>query len=267
MNNFLPDDYIPLIQKNDPDRFFITVFAPKEIQDPLLVLYAFNFELSRILETISDPMVGQIKFQWWWDFIDALFDESKAKDKAFSHHPLFAGMKYITSNGFTSKDELHLIIKGQETVLDESPPARIEDLIEIIGQRSDPLFDIAARLERYDDVKDFSKISIAWGLVGLIRAVPYHAKLGKIYIPSELFKKYINPDHEGVMDLKPETSEFKEIIKELAQVAQSYLDQALSLKQKSHLKLYAYFDKRKFKKRLPPIIRVEYFLNKKYELF
>ncbi len=37
-------------------------------------------------------------------------------------------------------------------------------------------------------------------------------------------------------------------------------------KEPPFLKLYAYFDKRKFKKRLPPIIRVEYFLNKKYEV-
>jgi len=59
-----------LVRRADPDRYFASLFAPAEIRPYLFALYAFNHELARIGETVHEPMMGQIRLQWWREAID-----------------------------------------------------------------------------------------------------------------------------------------------------------------------------------------------------
>ncbi|MBK67487.1 MAG: hypothetical protein CMP22_05075 [Rickettsiales bacterium] len=240
MRNSLNKDYIERLKRYDADRFFLTAFVKNKVQEKLLALYCFNYELSKIFETVSEPMVGQIRFQWWWDFIEALYDEEKRQNKAYSEHPLFELMLDISKK--TSKEEMQNLIEGHEFSLEPQPPKDTDELKQILDRRSGTLFLIASKVEEIDLDKVLAlRIGRLWGLVGIIRSVPYHAKQGKIYIPTFLFQKYLSQDDAGVLDLKPESQEFVQIIKELYDVAmEEYFElQAQRSKfKKSHLKLY-----------------------------
>ncbi len=54
-----------IVRENDPDRFFCTLFAPPAKREALFALYAFNHELARVAESVSEPMLGEIRLQWW----------------------------------------------------------------------------------------------------------------------------------------------------------------------------------------------------------
>ena len=47
-----------LVRRHDPDRFLTALFAPPEKRDALLTLYAFNHELARAREAVSEPRAG-----------------------------------------------------------------------------------------------------------------------------------------------------------------------------------------------------------------
>src|SRR5438067_12028668 len=53
------------VRKHDPDRYFSALFAPAEKRPFLFALYAFNHEIARIGETVREPMMGEIRLQWW----------------------------------------------------------------------------------------------------------------------------------------------------------------------------------------------------------
>jgi len=54
-----------LVRRHDPDRFLTALFAPAGRQGALLTLYAFNHELARAREMVSEPPLALIRLQWW----------------------------------------------------------------------------------------------------------------------------------------------------------------------------------------------------------
>ena len=56
-----------LVRDNDPDRFFATLFAPADMRPHIFALYAFSHEIARVRESVSEPMPGEVRLQWWRD--------------------------------------------------------------------------------------------------------------------------------------------------------------------------------------------------------
>ena len=51
-----PSDHcLELVRKGDKDRFLSSLFAPDDKRPHLLALYAFNLEITRIRDLVSDP--------------------------------------------------------------------------------------------------------------------------------------------------------------------------------------------------------------------
>ena len=72
-----------LVRRHDRDRFQTVLFAPAAHREALFALYAFNYEIARVRESVTQPMLGQIRLQWWRENIAAAFEGS-----AIRHHPV-----------------------------------------------------------------------------------------------------------------------------------------------------------------------------------
>ncbi|HTV90379.1 MAG TPA: squalene/phytoene synthase family protein, partial [Stellaceae bacterium] len=59
-----------LVRRHDRDRYQTALLAPAEKREALFALYAFNYEIARVRETVREPMLGQIRLQWWREAID-----------------------------------------------------------------------------------------------------------------------------------------------------------------------------------------------------
>src|SRR5271156_3271915 len=71
-----PDRLSPvgaLVRRHDRDRFQTALFAPAARREALFALYAFNYEIARVRESVREPMLGQIRLQWWREAIDAAY--------------------------------------------------------------------------------------------------------------------------------------------------------------------------------------------------
>ncbi len=53
------------LREGDPDRWAATRLAALPARADLVALYGFNVELARIVERVREPMLGQIRLQWW----------------------------------------------------------------------------------------------------------------------------------------------------------------------------------------------------------
>src|SRR4051794_3292902 len=58
-----------LVRSHDFPRYASTLFVPVSQRRALLALYAFNAEISRVRDQVSQPLPGEIRLQWWTDML------------------------------------------------------------------------------------------------------------------------------------------------------------------------------------------------------
>jgi phytoene/squalene synthetase len=61
-----------LVERADPDRFRATLAAPPGARPVLLPLYAFNVEVSRAPWVTEEPMIAEMRLQWWRDALEEI---------------------------------------------------------------------------------------------------------------------------------------------------------------------------------------------------
>src|ERR1700721_1302405 len=72
-------DLVETVRRYDRDRFLATLFAPASLRPDLWALLAFNLETARVREVVSQPILGQIRLQWWRDAIEEIYDGKPAR--------------------------------------------------------------------------------------------------------------------------------------------------------------------------------------------
>jgi len=58
-----------LVERGDPDRFAAVMAAPVAVRGRLFVLYAFNLEVARAPWVTKEPMIAEMRLQWWRDVV------------------------------------------------------------------------------------------------------------------------------------------------------------------------------------------------------
>lgn len=61
-----------IVARGDPLRFRAALAAPVERRGALMALYAFNVEISRAPWLTQEPMVAEMRLQFWRDAVEAL---------------------------------------------------------------------------------------------------------------------------------------------------------------------------------------------------
>ncbi|WGD56454.1 phytoene/squalene synthase family protein [Bradyrhizobium sp. CB1650] len=58
-----------LVRSHDFPRYVASLFVPAAERRALLALYAFNVEIVRVRDQVSQPLPGEIRLQWWTDML------------------------------------------------------------------------------------------------------------------------------------------------------------------------------------------------------
>ncbi|MEO8243025.1 MAG: squalene/phytoene synthase family protein [bacterium] len=58
-----------LVERGDPDRFAAVMAAPVAARARLWPLYAFNLEIARAPWVSKEPMIAEMRLQWWRDVL------------------------------------------------------------------------------------------------------------------------------------------------------------------------------------------------------
>ncbi len=61
-----------LVERGDPDRFLATMAAPPAARTKLFPLYAFNLEVARAPWVTQEPLIAEMRLQWWRDALDEI---------------------------------------------------------------------------------------------------------------------------------------------------------------------------------------------------
>ncbi len=164
-----------LVRRHDPDRFLTALFAPSEKRDALLTLYAFNHELARAREVVSEPPLALIRLQWWREVVEG---ERRRHQVA---EPLSAAIEA----GKFRQDDLLAIIDAREVEAEpaiETLPAWLAYILGTAGT----LAVAAAYLLGGDDPERLRPLGGAYGVAGVLRSVTAMARQRRCLLPLDV---------------------------------------------------------------------------------
>jgi phytoene synthase len=207
-----------IVRKADPDRFIATLFAPAGKRPLLFALYAFNHELAHVGESVREPMMGEIRLQWWREaVVGARGGQPRAHDVARGLAEVFAAVDL-------PNELFDAIIDARAFDLDTEPFATLDALEVYADATSGNLMRLAARVlgddGRHGDLA--LEAGIAMALTGILRAIPFHASRRKLFLPADMLSEV---DIEETFAGR-ETANLKAVIGLIAARAREHLAKA-----------------------------------------
>ncbi|HEX3674447.1 MAG TPA: phytoene/squalene synthase family protein [Rhizomicrobium sp.] len=169
------------MREHDPDRFLSALFAPAAQRAALFTLYAFNHEIARVGEAVTQPMLGEIRLQWWRETLE------QARDGKPRDHDIARALAKLFARADLPDAPFEAMLGAR--VFDSTPDG----------------FDTLAALETYGDATSGNlmrlaalvldaephdalarEAGIAYALAGVLRAIPFHAARRKLFLPRDL---------------------------------------------------------------------------------
>lgn len=208
------------LRRHDRDRYQTALFAPARHRPALFALYAFNFEIARIRETVHEPLLGRIRLQWWRDAIAEIYAGAAPR-----RHDVAEALAAAIRDYQLSREHFDALLDARELDLADEPPVSFEALeayaegssasvvmlaLEILGARASEVAPVG------------SSVGIAYALSGLLASVPFHARMKRIYLPKDVTDSYGLDVERTLFELKPAPA-LEETAKEIAALARYHL--------------------------------------------
>lgn len=214
------------VHRHDPDRFLTALYARPPERESLLTLYAFNLEVAKIRESVSEPMLGEIRLQWWREALEEAYAGGPVRHHAVAE-PLAA---LIREKGLT-RAYFDRLIDARAFDLYDEPPKSADDLTAYAEATSSTLVWLALEalgIRRGGAAAEAGgAIGIAWAIVGLLRAMPHHLRQRRSYLPLDLEAAHA-VDRRAMAELKG-SPELAAAVRALADRAREYLRDARRL--------------------------------------
>ncbi len=175
-----------LVQRADPERFRATMVAPVPARRILFPLYAFNIEVSRAPWVTEEPMIAEMRLQWWRDALE----EIKQGGPVRKHEVVDAVAAILDADGAALLDSL-IAARRWDIYKDAFEDAAHLD--DYINATSGHLMWTAARLlgdTAEQTVRDFA---YGVGIANWFRAIPALEERGR--------KPLVDGSREGVQEL------------------------------------------------------------------
>lgn len=116
----------------------VLAYAPRRHALLFETLCAFDHQLGQIVRTTNEPLIGQMRFQWWHDVIN------QPADQRPRGNPLVASLAVLEASRADTRDALLSMIEGWERLLpgNELTPAELADYAQ---QRGAALFGLVSQ--------------------------------------------------------------------------------------------------------------------------
>jgi NADH dehydrogenase [ubiquinone] 1 alpha subcomplex assembly factor 6 len=163
-----------LVRRHDRDRYQTVLFAPAARREALFALYAFNYEIARVRETVTQPVLGRIRLQWWRENIAAAFEGGTVR-----RQPVVDALTTSIRELSLTRDHFDQLIDARETDLEDEPPASLTALENYAEMSSSRLIYLALEVLGVRDpaaTEAGLHVGIAYSLAGLVRAMPVRAR-------------------------------------------------------------------------------------------
>jgi phytoene synthase len=174
-----------LVRSHDFVRYASTLFVPAEERRALLALYAFNVEISRIRDQVSQPLPGEVRMQWWTDLL------AGAGHGGVEGNPVASELQLaIRTYGLPAEPMSRLIDEHQFDLYNDPMPT-LAALEGYLHETASALFALAARIlaPPSAEVEHLARhAGFAEGFVQVIASLPRDAARRQLFLPLQFLQ-------------------------------------------------------------------------------
>ncbi len=164
-----------LVARGDPDRFQAAMAAPVAARRVLFPLYAFNVEVSRAPWVASEPMIGEMRLQWWRDALEEIGQGGRVRK-----HEVTVPLSEVLDAA--AAEVLDVLVAARRWDLYRDPFEDEDALITYLDRTGGALMWTAARALGAPPASErqVRRVGIGAALVRYLRAVPELEARGRI---------------------------------------------------------------------------------------
>jgi phytoene synthase len=213
-----------LVRTHDFSRYAATLFLPQVQRRALLSIYAFNVEISRVRDQVSQPLPGEIRMQWWTDML------AGAGHGDVQGNPVAAELLQTIGEYRLPAEPLLRLVEEHQFDLYNDPMPSMAALEGYVTETSAALFSLGARFAAPPSavIDHLARhAGLAQGMAQVIAALPHDAARRQLFLPLQLLQQH-GGAMEEVFSGRP-TPRTRAAIDQLAGEARKHLDTAFEL--------------------------------------
>jgi 15-cis-phytoene synthase len=213
-----------LVRSHDFGRYASTLFLPPAQRRALLAIYAFNVEIARVRELVSQPLPGEMRLQWWTDML------AGAGHGGVEGNPVAAELKLAIQNCRLPVERLSRLIDEHQFDLYNDPMPTMAALEGYLNDTSSALFSLAAGVAGWQlpEIEHLARhAGLAQGMAQVMAALPLDASRRQLFVPLQLLESH-GCGIEEVFAGK-ETPKLRAVLDQLIVEARGHLDKAFAL--------------------------------------
>ncbi len=188
------------VAQGDPERMTCAMAAPVAARRILLPIYAFNVEISRAPWMTQEPLIAEMRLQWWADALDEI-----AAGGLIRRHEIVTPLAMAA--GSSGADLLKPCVEARRHDIDTHPFEDMDQLIAYCADSGGVLMQVSAMALGGESGAAAKALGTATAIGSYLRAIPELRARGREPLPQ------IGGDERG-------------IIRDLAAVGLKYLAKA-----------------------------------------
>jgi phytoene synthase len=213
-----------LVRSQDFGRYASTLFLPSTQRRALLAIYAFNVEISRVRELVSQPLPGEMRLQWWTDM---LVGEGHG---GVEGNPVAAELRLAIQNCRLPVERLSRLIEEHQFDLYNDPMPTMAALEGYLNDTSSALLSLGAGIAGWQsaEIEHLARhAGLAQGMAQVMAALPLDASRRQLFLPLQLLESH-GSSMEEVFAGK-QTPMLRAALDQLIVDARGHLDKAFAL--------------------------------------
>lgn len=176
-----------IVRKHDYEGFLCSQLYPGELRSAFYALRAFSIELATVQDTVSSPVIGKLRMQFWRDTIK---DVSSGKEP---RHPVGKALYAVSRRHKLSAYHMKRMIDARDAEMEEPTHLTVDSLTSHAESTSCTLlYTLLSLLNDSNDAISHaaSHLGVSQTFTTLLRALPYHAAHKRMIIPAEITAKH-----------------------------------------------------------------------------
>jgi 15-cis-phytoene synthase len=176
-----------LVRTHDFARYASTLFVPAAPRRALLAVYAFNVEISRVREQVSQPLPGEMRLQWWTDML------AGAEHGGIEGNPVAAELKVAIRDWQLPVERLSRLIDEHQFDLYNDPMPTMAALESYLNDTSSTLLALGAGIagDQSGETEHLARhAGLAQGIAQVMAALPLDAARRQLFVPLQLLQQH-----------------------------------------------------------------------------
>lgn len=184
-------DVIAMARAGEPERYIAATVSPAHARPALVALAAFAADLRRIPTVVKEPMMGEVRLQWWRDTIETFDAETS------TGHPIADALGDAVRRHALPPLSLIAMTEARAFDLYDDQMPDETALAGYLAKTEAIPFSLAQHIlgAATPSIDTITRAGEMFGKTRLLAELPHALSRGRLPLPSEMLKKSgVEPD-------------------------------------------------------------------------